>query len=228
MSVSFIVVHANRSAVTSDGGRPAGGAVVPDASAERAGEPGASSAAPEVAAERAALEPPTTNSSGAAKAVAKAAQQHDLTSRRGITGTGPWGNYIVSVVLIGLVPLFPIMLEGLLKGEIFIDSLTLTATIYAVTVAIASCNLPLFVLGFCVGILECALYAQEASVSPESHPASAHLMGLIISSEGSSPPSHDVLTAFVVLILFLCVVVERFLRHVREREVFLEFMKAKN
>jgi hypothetical protein len=118
------------------------------------------------------------------------------------------------------------MLEGLLKGEILIASLTLTATIYAVTVAIASCNLPLFIACFCAGIIECALYAKEASVAPASHPASSHLMGMVISSQGSSPPSHDLITALIIIVLFLSVIVERFLRHVREREVFLEFMKG--
>jgi hypothetical protein len=144
------------------------------------------------------------------------------------TGTGPWGNYIQAILLIGLVPLFPIILEGLLKGSVLIDSLTLTATIYAVTIAIASCNIPLFLFGFCVGILSCALYAQDASVAPVSHPASAHFMGILIISEGSSPPSHDVLTLIAIFIFFLCVIIERYFRHVVDREIFLEFMKGRS
>jgi hypothetical protein len=143
------------------------------------------------------------------------------------TGTGRWGNYIQSIILIGIVPLFPVILEILLKGSVLIDSLTLTATIYAVTIAVASCNVPLFLLGFCVGILSCALYAHDTSIAPVAHPASAHFMRIVITSDGSSPPSHDALILIVIFILFLCLAVERYLRHVLDREVFLEFMKGR-
>ena len=170
--------------------------------------------------------PPTAEASRAANPAPKTPRL-GRGARPNRTGTGRWGNYIQSVILLAIVPLFPIVLEGLLKGRVLIDSLTLTATIYAVTIAIASCNLPLFLAGFCVGILQCALYAQDVSITPASHPASAHFMGLVISSDGSSPPTHDILTLFVIAFLFLCVIIERYLRHVLDREVFLEFMKSK-
>lgn len=136
-----------------------------------------------------------------------------------------WENCGSAVVLIGIVPLLPVLLELLLKNEISVDSLTITAAIYAVTIAVASKYRLLFVLGFVVALLECALYGQDVTVARVTHPASANIIGLNIFSDGASPPSHAGLVLLAIAFLFTCLVVERFLRHVILRKEFFEFIK---
>ena len=136
----------------------------------------------------------------------------------------PWENCGAALLLIGVFPLAPILLELLLSGNIAIDSLTLTAAIYAVTIAVASYRVILFISGFLVALFECVLYGQDVTVTPVKHPGVASFLGVKISGNGSSP-SHAGLILLVIILLFTSLAIERFVRHVKDHEDFFEFLK---
>jgi hypothetical protein len=139
----------------------------------------------------------------------------------------PWQNCFLSVLFIGVFPLAPVLLELLLESKVTIDSLTLTAAIYAVTVSIASYNAMLFASGFFVAFFECALYGQDITVNPVVDPGATNFHGLIVAGRGQLPPSHVFLICATIVAIFLTLVVERFYRHVINREEFFEFLKYK-
>jgi hypothetical protein len=147
-----------------------------------------------------------------------------VSSREGTRPT-PWENCFLSVLLIGIFPLAPVLLEGLLKGEVTVGALTITAAIYAVTVAIASYRAILFMSGFLVALAACALYGQDVTINPVKSPASVNYAGITISSGGSSRPAHAGLMLLVIVALFVTLATERYFRHVKDREEFFEFLK---
>jgi hypothetical protein len=51
-----------------------------------------------------------------------------------------WQNYGLALLLIGAVPILPIVIELIIHKAITKDSLAITAAVYSITVAIASNN----------------------------------------------------------------------------------------
>src|SRR5690348_15820286 len=111
--------------------------------------------------------------------------------RRGADGQQrikPWENCVIALILIGLSPLAPALLELFFKHKIMIDSLTITAVIYAVTIAIASYRAVLFISGFMVALFGCILYGRDITITPVKHPQPATFVAIKIIGVGQSPP----------------------------------------
>ena len=143
--------------------------------------------------------------------------------------TKPWRSYGLSVLFIGVFPLIPVLFELLTKGGILEASLIITAAMYAATIAIASNNSFLFGLFLIASLIEAGVYGSEANVAPDVHYVSTNFFGMTISYEKSTSEAHAILWFVSIVIVFalLTLIVERFVRHVRDNEVFFEFLKGK-
>jgi hypothetical protein len=138
---------------------------------------------------------------------------------------GPWENCIISVLFLGIFPLAPVLLELLLKSQVTADSLTVTAAIYAVTVAVASNRASMLVIGFTVAFFECVLYGQDVTVVGTKGVVLKDFFGITVSAANSSPSTHSGLILLAIVVLFMTLTLERFVRHVKNHEEFFEFLK---
>jgi hypothetical protein len=156
------------------------------------------------------------------QAIASAAAEDRSAASRAM---GPWENCIVSVLFIGIFPLAPVLLELLLKNQVTADSLTVTAAIYAITIAVASNRAIMLAIGFTVAFFECVLYGQDVTVTGGKSLVLKDFFGITVSAANSSPSTHSGLILLAIVILFITLALERFVRHVRNREEFFEWLK---
>jgi hypothetical protein len=138
----------------------------------------------------------------------------------------PWQNYGLSLLFIGIVPLLPIIIELFVSGRITEDSLIIAAAIYSIAVALASNNRFYFGSFFVASIVESAIYGSVAKANG-SNVTTGRVLGLKISSDGGSALSDNKYIFIAIILPFASVLVERFSRHVRNREEFFEFLKGR-
>ena len=138
-----------------------------------------------------------------------------------------WENCLAAVLLIGVVPLAPLLFELLLKSNVNVDSLTITAAIYAVTIGLASRRLIIFIMCFVVAFFECGLYGYDVSATPSNNLVSSDFLGLTVAGSNTSPYSHAGLILLAVIVLFATLVTERAFRHFGRHEIFFEFLKPR-
>jgi hypothetical protein len=126
----------------------------------------------------------------------------------------PWQNYGLAVLSIGVAPWLPLIIEWTIEWlnsrPIAIDSLVITLACYSITVALSTRYVLLCILFLILAGFDSAVYGSLLATA-----------------------SHDTLRrALVISVLFLLglvtfasVVRERFLRHMQQHEVFLEWLK---
>ena len=131
------------------------------------------------------------------------------------------------MLLIGAVPILPIVIELIIHKAITEDSLAITAAVYSITVAIASNNKFYFAFFLVASILEAALYGSITN-SPVSTNISVWKFSHIpITSYSPSQNSDNGIFLIAMLLTFLSLLIERYSRHITNREEFFEFLKGK-
>jgi hypothetical protein len=138
-----------------------------------------------------------------------------------------WQNYGLSVIFVGIVPLLPILIEMFIGGDVAESSLIITAAVYSITVALASNNRFYFGFFLVASILESAVYGAAASNNVRVPPTVVSLAGIRIATDGAGGLSDSRVLLIAIGITFISLVIERFTRHIRNREQFFEFMKHK-
>ena len=126
----------------------------------------------------------------------------------------PWQNYGIAVLSIGIAPWLPMIIEWTIEWlnshPISIDSLVITVACYSVTVAFATRYLFLCFLFLVLSGFDSAVYGA-----------------LLVTA------SHDTLRQTLIvaalsllgMLTFASVLRERFVRHIKQHEVFFEWLK---
>jgi hypothetical protein len=148
----------------------------------------------------------------------------------GINISTAWQNYGASIVFVVLLPLLPVILEWIIVGSLAEESLLITASIYAAAIAIVSNNRITFGIGLAIAIIEAALYgyvygSTAANDTRSVIVAKTSTLAVLITSEKSPLLRFASQALWVILVLIVLSVLERFIRHVQNREEFFEFMK---
>jgi hypothetical protein len=138
---------------------------------------------------------------------------------------GPKGYFGSSLILIGILPLAPMFAEWGAKQRVGIGTLTVTAAIYAVTVAISSRWLFMFLLGFLIALIETFAFATGVDATPVNNPGAEDFFGMVVTSVNSARPAYAAFTLVIVVSLFISVAIERALRHLKDGEEFFEFIE---
>ena len=112
--------------------------------------------------------------------------------------------FLLSLMLVLILPLLPLSLELIATGEIKPESLTMAIAMYALAIGVTSQSQVVFGACLIIGVI----FAVEYGIAVKT-PASA--------------PSHMV-CAGTILWVFVLHAVERFQRHVQRRSPFLEFL----
>jgi hypothetical protein len=134
-------------------------------------------------------------------------------------------NFLLAVLFIGMVPLLPVIVELIITKQIGEQSLMITAAVYSITIALAS-NSRLYFGSFLVAsLIEVAIYGSVAD--PSAHLAYGQVLGIKISSNNSSALPDNLYLFIAIAIPFASLVVERYSRHIRNREEVFEFLKGK-
>ena len=115
-----------------------------------------------------------------------------------------WENFLLSVLLHMLFPLLPLLFELWLGGEITDKSLNLMAAVYAISIGVSSRSKLLF--GICIAISFIFSFAFGIS-----------------SSELDDLKMSGFLSSISIGIIFIIHIIERYNRHVEERDNFLNF-----
>jgi hypothetical protein len=136
-----------------------------------------------------------------------------------------WDNFILSILLIGIVPLLPILIELAVTRKIGEGSLMITTAIYNVTIAISSNSKLTFGLFLVTSLVEVAIYGSVAS-SDSANLKYGEVIGIKISSSSSMALSDNPFFMLAIAVPFLTFAWERYSRHVRNREEVFEFLKA--
>jgi hypothetical protein len=138
-----------------------------------------------------------------------------------------WQNYGMSVLLVGIAPLLPVLLELLIHRKITEDSLAITAAVYLIALATASNNKFLLVFFLLGGLTEAALYGSVASDPAGGQNLVFKYVGIPINSYSPDQNLYNEIFLILTVSGLASLMSERFNRHVRKREVFLEFDREK-
>lgn len=139
-----------------------------------------------------------------------------------------WQNYGLAITLVGFLPLLPAVIEWFVRREISEETLIITVAVYCLTIAVASNNRLYFGLLLTVSVLVSSSYGIAADPPENAHLVSSHVMGITVASFSKGAARNNTTLFIVTLLTFLSVLVERFSRHVRNREEFFEFLKGKD
>ena len=115
-----------------------------------------------------------------------------------------WENFLLSVLLHMLFPLLPLLFELWLGGSITDKSLNLMAAVYAISIGVSSRSKLLF--GICIAISFIFSFAFGIS-----------------SSELDNLKMSGFLSSISIGLIFIIHIIERYNRHVEERDNFLNF-----
>ena len=151
--------------------------------------------------------------------------------------------FIQCILLILVLPLLPPCLEWFLTGTVTSESITLVASMYAITIGVSSKYKTLLAFAIIVSILFTAAYGSLAKERADQ--ASAQKSGkLRVAPQPKStlddPPNDGTDTSgspseefgsrmrrysiFAIIMVFLVHAGERYLRHVVEREPFWDLV----
>lgn len=112
-------------------------------------------------------------------------------------------SFVVSILLNQLLPLVPLYFEFSSNGGVTEQSLTIVASMYAFAIGFSSKHLVLFGLSLLLGITQAGRYGIASGE-------------LVINFYSTVP-------FWIITIVFLTHVIERFDRHVRSREPYFLF-----
>jgi hypothetical protein len=133
-------------------------------------------------------------------------------------------NYGLAVLFVGIAPLLPILLEISISGEVTEGSVIITSAIYSITIALASNNRFYFGFFFFASVIESAFYGATANKGSQSLVVTMSHIRIVINKGDNL---SDVRYTFVaILVTFAALTIERFGRHMRNREEFFEFLKG--
>ena len=132
-----------------------------------------------------------------------------------------WENYFTCILLHMLLPLLPIIIEFIINKSVKQESLTLTASMYAITIGISSKSKSQFGLAVVVSLIFAICYGADI------HRASSHESW----ANGGSNSVKEVesiinLRTFALCAIgltFLFHVIERYNRHIVDRASFFNF-----
>lgn len=136
-----------------------------------------------------------------------------------------WEHFGICVLAHLLLPLIPLLLELAIASKISAETLYLTASMYTLSVSMASSKIIGVIFGVVVGVVFSAFYgvlardqvlfeAMEASSSTVLLPPNAWIGGVK-------------LPAITIGIVFVLHMIDRFRLHITERAPFFEFSKDK-
>jgi hypothetical protein len=134
-------------------------------------------------------------------------------------------NYGLSLLFLGIAPLLPILLEWAISGQIAGGSILITAAIYSISAALASNSRFYFGLFLFAAIIESAFYGAVSINGDSDKVLTSRIMGIRIIAYKGASQSDMRYTLIAVLITFVALAVERYGRHVNNREEFFEFLK---
>ena len=131
---------------------------------------------------------------------------------------GPWTSFFVAVLFLLLFPLLPMGAELLFTQRITVSSLALVTATYAISLSMSSRNLAVWAVGFLLGIVISSIFGWSMGVGGGL--AAAYHRG------GGSPLARPGLwlPVGVIGLVFGLHLWERFVRHVRGKELFPEFL----
>jgi hypothetical protein len=146
---------------------------------------------------------------------------------RSSTWQDPWQNCVIAVLFIGVLPLLPLIIEWFGRREISEDALIITTAVYSITVALASNTKVFFGAFLFASFIVASMYGFAASTSSGGHEVFGRFIGIRTYSYATGGANDNIFFALVMIGGFLSVVVERYSRHVGNREEFFEFLKSK-
>jgi hypothetical protein len=117
---------------------------------------------------------------------------------------GGWQDFGLAVIFHLLFPLLPVLIELMATARVTETTLTLTASLYAIGIGVASPNRLVFGLAIFAGVV------------------AAIAFGFVTGSPDSFAGARE-LSVVVIVFFFLTHAVERFWLHVGKREVFFKF-----
>jgi hypothetical protein len=138
-----------------------------------------------------------------------------------------WQNYGLSLLLLGIAPLLPILLELGITGYVNGGSVLITAAIYSIASALASNSRFYFGLFLFAAVVESAFYGATANTGDPKEILTTKFIGIRILLERGASRSDMQMTIIAVIITFVALAVERYGRHVNNREEFFEFLKRR-
>lgn len=134
---------------------------------------------------------------------------------------GPWTMYFVAVLFLLLFPLLPLGAELLFTGKIMVASLTLVTATYAISLSISSRNLAVWALGFMLGFVFSTIFGWASAPGNQFDPAYRLDKGLAAATVALWGP------LVIIAGIFLTHLHERFVRHVKKKEPFPEFLNKR-
>jgi hypothetical protein len=133
---------------------------------------------------------------------------------------GPWTSFFVAVLFVLLFPLLPLGAELLFTGRITFASLSLVTATYAISLSMSSRNLATWALGFMVGFVFSTLFGWSMGLGT-GWPGPAHRLERQLSA-GSLAFWLPVVIIAAVFTLHLW---ERYVRHVKHKELYPDFLQ---
>jgi hypothetical protein len=133
---------------------------------------------------------------------------------------GPWTSFFVAVLFLLVFPLFPLGAELAFTRQINISSLMLTTATYSVSLSVTSTHVGRWALGITFAFIAATLFGWSMGMGDTAiGPAYRFGQGPVAGKAwlGSA--------AFVVGVVLLTHLWERFERHVVQGEAFPEFLR---
>lgn len=132
---------------------------------------------------------------------------------------GPWTSFFVAVLFLLLFPLLPLGAELLFTGTIMVASLSLVTATYAISLSISSRNLATWAVGFMLGFIFSTIFGwSSAPGNQQFHPAHRVDAGPAATGGALWAPTA------MILVIFGLHLYERYVRHVKKKEPFPEFL----
>jgi hypothetical protein len=134
------------------------------------------------------------------------------------SGRGPTQSFWTAVLFLLVFPILPLVFELMLTGRIGTPSVALVAFTYAVSLAMSSRNLLIWAIGMFVGF-------SFATVFGNSMELAAHMRdGWLPGPEARRQTIFFWASWVGIALVFVLHVIERYDRHIVDRNPFPEFM----
>jgi hypothetical protein len=134
-----------------------------------------------------------------------------------------WGNFVAAVICVGFLPLLPLLFEVGFTGEVTSDSVMITAALSGLAVALTSRGPAGFTLFLAFTIVAAAFYGHAAPSPGDAQQVYGSAVGIRISAISQDNVSLGKIFFWSLLGPLVGTVGQRFLRHVRRDDKFLEF-----
>lgn len=125
-----------------------------------------------------------------------------------------WENYLLCILLHMMLPLLPLFLEYWLTNVVSEKSMTLSAAMYTISIGISSKSKFIFGLTIVSSILFAAAFGIVVGKSPEISQ---------LSGGGEILSKSTIISLCGIVIVFFLHLLERFNKHIIDRNPFLEF-----